>query len=105
MIELDSSHPLFINDVIESILIYKWENYAKNIFYFETFLQVLFLLIYLMNVVIIIPGKCQLINIYQGQGLSQPALSVTENSYLGASLIINALLGILNFEKLIAEFS
>ena len=36
--ELNSSHPLFINDVIESILIYKWENYAKSIFYYETFL-------------------------------------------------------------------
>lgn len=37
LIELDNAHPLFINDVIESILIYKWDKYAGRIFYYDAF--------------------------------------------------------------------
>ena len=54
---MDNAHPSFLNEVIESILIYKWEKYAKGYFYIDAFTQLFVLMIFIINVVIIIPFK------------------------------------------------
>jgi hypothetical protein len=61
LIGLDSSHPLFVNGVIESILIYKWDKYAGKIFYQDAFTQFLFLILFMINMIYILPEKTLLI--------------------------------------------